>query len=521
MTTQSKSGKVYLVGAGPGDPGLLTLKGKECLEQADVVLYDYLANPVLLQYAPATAQRLYIGRRGRGQYQEQADINRLLIERAKEGNVVVRLKGGDPFVFGRGGEEAEAMAAAGVEFEIVSGVTAAVAVPAYAGIPVTHRTLASTVTFVTGHEDPTKPATLLEWPKLANVSGTLVFMMGMKNLPSIVAHLLAEGRASDTPVAAIRWGTKADQQTIVGTLADIVAKAEAARLEPPTVIVVGEVVRLRGQLNWFEAKPLFGKRIVLTRAQEQAKEFSQLLAAYGAEPVEVPTIQIVPPASWQALDEAIIRLGTYQWLIFTSVNGVGPFMDRLHVAGKDVRALASLRLCAIGPRTAQALKTYGLTADLVPAEFQAEGVIAALAQVGIQGNRILIPRAEVAREILPEQLRELGAVVDVIPVYRTIVPTVDVASLTQQLQDGRVAALTFTSSSTVRNFVELFGGQEAVRRLVAQVAIACIGPITARTAEEHGLTVTIMPAENTLPALAEAIVKHFNEGARVAVPTHG
>lgn len=521
MTTPRKSGKVYLVGAGPGDPGLLTLKGKECLEQADVVLYDYLANPVLLQYAPATAQRLYIGRRGRGQYQDQADINRLLIERAKEGHVVVRLKGGDPFVFGRGGEEAEAMAAAGVEFEIVSGVTAAVAVPAYAGIPVTHRTLASTVTFVTGHEDPTKPETLLEWPKLANVSGTLVFMMGMKNLPSIVAHLLAEGRSSDQPVAAIRWGTKADQKTIVGTLADIVEKTEAAQLEPPTVIVVGEVVRLRGQLNWFETKPLFGKRIVLTRAQEQAREFSQLLAAYGAEPVEVPTIQIVPPASWQALDDAISRLGTYQWLIFTSVNGVGPFMDRLHAAGKDARALANLRICAIGPRTAQELKTYGLTADLVPTEFQAEGVIASLAQVGIRGNRVLIPRAEVAREILPEQLRELGAAVDVIPVYRTIVPTVDVASLTQQLHEGRVAALTFTSSSTVRNFVELFGGQEAVTRLVAQVAIACIGPITARTAEEHGLTVTIMPAENTVPALAEAIVKHFSEGARVAVPAHG
>ena len=521
MTTQNKSGKVYLVGAGPGDPGLLTLKGKECLEQADVVLYDYLANPVLLQYAPATAQRLYIGRRGRGQYRDQADINRLLIERAKEGKVVVRLKGGDPFLFGRGGEEAEAMAAAGVEFEIVSGVTAAIAVPAYAGIPVTHRTLASTVTFVTGHEDPTKPETLLEWPKLANVSGTLVFMMGMKNLPSIVAHLLAEGRASDQPVAAIRWGTKADQQTIVGTLADIVDKTDAAQLEPPTVIVVGEVVRLRGQLNWFERKPLFGKRIVLTRAQEQAKEFSQLLAAFGAEPVEVPTIQIVPPASWHAIDEAITRLGTYQWLIFTSVNGVGPFMDRLHAAGKDARALATLRLCAIGPRTAQELKTHGLTADLVPVEFQAEGVIAGLAQVGVRGNRILIPRAEVAREILPEQLRELGAVVEVIPVYRTIVPTVDVAALTQQLQDGLVAALTFTSSSTVRNFVELFGGPEAVKGLVAQVAIACIGPITARTAEEYGLTVTIMPTENTVPALADAIVKHFSEGARVAVPTHG
>ena len=346
-------------------------------------------------------------------------------------------------------------------------------------------------------------------------------MMGMKNLPSIVGHLLSEGRSPDTPVAAIRWGTKADQQTIVGTLVDIVTRVEAAHLEPPTVIVVGEVVRLRGQLNWFETKPLFGKRIVLTRAQEQAREFSQLLAAYGAELIEVPTIQIVPPASWQAIDDAITRLGIYQWLIFTSVNGVRPFMDRLHVAGKDARALANLRICAIGPRTSQELGTYGLTPDIVPVEFQAEGVIAALAHVGIRGSHVLIPRAEVAREILPEQLRELGAAVDVIPVYRTIAPTVDVASLTQQLHDGQVAALTFTSSSTVRNFVELFGGQDAVTRLVAQVAIACIGPITARTAEEYGLTVTILAAENTVPALAEAIVRHFSEGVQVAVPTRG
>ncbi len=519
MTKSRKTGKVYLVGAGPGDPGLLTLKGKECLEAADIILYDYLANPVLLQYAPATAQRIYVGRRGRGQYQDQANINRLLIARAKEGNVVVRLKGGDPFVFGRGGEEAEAVAAAGVDFELVPGVTAAIAVPAYAGIPVTHRTLASTVTFVTGHEDPTKPETQLEWPKLASTSGTLVFMMGMKNLPSIVRQLLLEGRLSTQPVAAIRWGTKADQQTIVGTLGDIVAKTEAARLEPPTVIVVGEVVRLRGQLNWFESKPLFGKRVVLTRAQEQAREFSQLLSAYGAEPVEVPTIQIVPPASWQAIDDAVAHLNAYQWLIFTSVNGVRPFMDRLHAAGKDARALAALRLCAIGPRTAQELRTYGLTPDVVPTEFQAEGVIAALTHVGISGSRILIPRAEVAREILPEQLRELGATVEVIPVYRTIAPTLDVASLTQQLHDGRVAVVTFTSSSTVRNFVELFGGQDMVRPLLAGVVVACIGPITARTAEEFGLTVTVMPTENTVPALAEAIVRHFKEGARVAVST--
>jgi len=513
MTKLRKPGKVYLVGAGPGDPGLLTLKGKECLEQADIVLYDYLANPVLLQYAPATAQRIYVGRRGRGQYQDQADINRLLIERAKEGNVVVRLKGGDPFVFGRGGEEAEAVSAGGVDFEVVPGVTAAVAVPAYAGIPVTHRTLASTVTFVTGHEDPTKPGTQLEWPKLASASGTLVFMMGMKNLPTIARQLLSEGRSPDTPVAAIRWGTKADQQTIVGTLNDIVEKTEAVHLEPPTAIVIGEVVRLRGQLNWFEAKPLFGKRIVLTRPQKQAREFSQLLSGYGAEPVEVPTIQIVPPASWQAIDDAVTRLGTYHWLIFTSVNGVRPFMERLHVARKDVRALAHLRLCAIGPRTAQELGTYGLTSDVIPAQYQAEGVIAALADAGVRGSHILIPRAEVAREILPEQLRELGATVDVIPVYRTIAPTVDAASLTKQFCDGQVAAVTFTSSSTVRNFVEVFGGRDAVKPLVARVVIACIGPITARTAEEYGLTVTIMPAENTVPALADAIVKHFKEVA--------
>ena len=519
MTKSRRAGKVYLVGAGPGDPGLLTLKGKECLEAADVVLYDYLANPILLQYAPATAQRIYVGRRGRGQYQDQVDINRLLIEHAKEGNVVVRLKGGDPFVFGRGGEEAEAVAAAGIDFELVSGVTAAVAVPAYAGIPVTHRTLASTVTFVTGHEDPTKPGTLLEWPKLASTSGTLVFMMGMKNLPMIVRQLLSEGRQPGTPAAAIRWGTKTDQQTIVGTLGDIVSKTEAVHLEPPTVIVVGEVVRLRGLLNWFETKPLFGKRVVLTRAREQAREFSRLLAAYGAEPVEVPTIQIVPPASWQAIDEAVAHLNAYQWLIFTSMNGVKPFMDRLRTAGKDARALANLRLCAIGPRTAQELGTYGLIPDVVPSEFQAEGVIAALAHVGVRGSRILIPRAEVAREILPEQLRELGATVDVIPVYRTIAPAVDVVSLTQQFHNGEVAAVTFTSSSTVRNFVELLGGLDVVRPLLARVVIACIGPITARTAEEHGLTVTIMPAENTVPALAEAIVRHFKEEERVAVTT--
>lgn len=517
MTT-GRQGIVYLVGAGPGDPGLLTVKGKECLERADLVLYDYLANPALLDHAPSGAERIYVGRRGRGQYQDQAEINRLLIERAKAGDVVVRLKGGDPFVFGRGGEEAEAVAAAGVPFEVVPGVTAAIAVPAYAGIPVTHRTLASSLTVITGHEDPAKGTTVIDWPKLASTSGTLVFMMGMKTLPLIVSRLLEEGRSADTPVAAVRWGTRADQRTIIGTLRDIVEKTDRARLEPPTVIVVGAVVKLREQLNWFEKRPLFGRRIVLTRAPEQAKEFGRLLAAFGAEPIEAPTINIVPPASWEALDRAIARLREYAWVIFTSVNGVAPFMERLGRSRQDVRALAHLRIAAIGPRTAEELTRHGLTADIIPSEFQAEGLLAAMSHHDLNGEKVLIPRAEVAREILPDQLRLKGASVDVIPVYKTVAPSADLSRLKEQLLTGLIDVITFTSSSTVTNFVDMMGGGEETRRLAAKTNVACIGPVTARTAEEHGLTVGIVPTENTVPALAHAIVRHYSEGVRVAIP---
>ena len=511
-----RTGKVYLVGAGPGDPKLLTLRGKECLEQADVVLYDYLANPVLLDHAPPHAERIYVGRRGRGSYQDQREITRLLIERARAGKTVVRLKGGDPFVFGRGGEEAEAVAAAGIDFEVVSGVTAAVAVPAYAGIPVTHRTLASTVAFVTGREDPAKDTSALEWPKLATAHGTLVFMMGMKNLPKIVDTLLAEGKPPETPVAVIRWGTRTMQQTVVGTLHDIVAKTDTARMEPPTVIVVGEVVRLRAQLNWFEKRPLFGKRIVVTRAREQAAELSNLLAAYGGEPVECPTIQIVPVETWSELDQAIDALDRYHWLIFTSLNGVGPFMARLRAKGQDARALAGLRLCCIGPRTAQEIEKHGLKADVIPSEYQAEGVIAALGAAGIKGQRILIPRAAVAREILPDQLRGLGAEVHVVPVYRTVLPAVDTQRLKEQLSQQQIDVISFTSSSTVRNFVQLFRNRVELDQLTKGVRIACIGPITASTVREQGLSVSIIPEANTVPALAEAIAQHFSTPAEAA-----
>jgi uroporphyrinogen III methyltransferase/synthase len=497
------------VGAGPGDPKLLTLRGKECLEQADVVLYDYLANPALLDYVRPQADRIYVGRRGRGHYGNQSDINQLIIGHARAGRVVVRLKGGDPFVFGRGGEEAEAVAAAGLSFEVVPGVTAAIAVPGYAGIPVTHRTLASTLTIVTGHEDPSKHESALEWPRLATVDGTLVFLMGMTNLPHIVDRLLAEGKSRETPAAVIRWGTRAAQRTVVGTLGDIAQKAGEAGMEPPTVIVIGEVVHLRSQLNWFEKRPLFGRRILVTRARGQAAEFADLVTAFGGEAICCPMIQIAPPDTWEAVDHTIRNLRQYHWLIFTSLNGVGPFMDRLRVQGFDARLLAGVRLCCIGPRTARELARYGLRADLIPTEFQAEGIIESLADRGLQGQRILIARAQVAREILPDQLRAQGATVDVVHVYRTVRPDTETVRLLDMFAGGGIDMVTFTSSSTVTNFVELLGGLEPMRKAVGETPVACIGPITAATAEGYGLKTLVMPSENTVPALTDAIVRHF------------
>ena len=504
-----KVGKVYLVGAGPGDPKLLTLRGKECLEQADVILYDYLANPALLEHARLDAERIYVGRRGRGEYGNQEEINRVMIERARAGKMVVRLKGGDPFVFGRGGEEAEVVAEAGVPFEVVPGVSAAIAAPAYAGIPVTHRTLASSVALVTGHEDPTKPSPTVEWDRLASTDGTVVFLMGMKNLPAIVAHLTASGRPVSTPVALIRWGTRAEQKTVVGTLADIVKKAETAALEPPTVIVVGEVVKLRAKLNWFESRPLFGTTVLVTRPREQAGEFAELLTEYGARVIAFPTIAIVPPSDWDALDRAITDLPRYDWIIFTSVNGVRFFFERLRALGRDTRALGRARLCAIGPRTAEALAAAGLTADRVPPEYQAEGIVEVLEKENLKAARVLIPRAEVARDLLPDELRGRGAEVTVAVAYRTARPDTDVMLLKEKLRKGEVGVVAFTSSSTVRNYVELFADPGEARALTQNAVVACIGPITADTAEAYGLKVGIRAKANTIPALAEAIVGHF------------
>ncbi len=506
-------GKVYLVGAGPGDPGLLTLRGRACLQEADVVLYDHLANPALLDYVSPEAEQIYVGRRGCGTYRPQDEINQLLLEKVREGKCVVRLKGGDPFVFGRGGEEAEWIVEHQVPFEVVPGVTSAVAVPAYAGIPVTHRTLASTVAFITGHEDPNKEETVLEWPRFAAADGTLVFLMGVKNLSMIVSRLVEEGKSADTPVALVRWGTYAKQQTVVGTLRDIVDRAKAADIRPPTVVVVGEVVRLREQLNWFETQPLFGKRVLVTRAKAQASELSDLIRAQGGEPIECPTIDFVPPDDWAEVDEAIEQLAIYQWLVLTSVNGVKAFMQRLWYHGRDARALAGAQVCCIGPRTAEEVKRFGIEADLVPDTFQAEGVIAGLKRAGVSGQRVLIARAAQAREILPEELERSGAVVRVVKVYKTTVPAIERDRVQQLFRDHLIDVVTFASSSTVRNFFQLFDEARDLKQRLNGTIIASIGPITATTIREMGLDVHVMAAQNTIPALVQSLVDYVRHEA--------
>ncbi len=501
------NGIVYLVGAGPGDPGLFTLRGREVLERAEVVVYDYLANEELLQYAPAGAGKIYVGKKGGAHTLRQEQISALLVEKGRD-RVVVRLKGGDPFVFGRGGEEAQELVAAGIPFEVVPGVTAAVAVPAYAGIPLSHRDFTASMAFVTGHERDDQDSSKIAWDKLAAGVGTLVFFMGVKNLPEICRKLVAQGASSATPVAVIRWGTTPEQRTVVGVLDDIAVKVEQARLKPPAIIVIGGVVQLREQLNWFESRPLFGRRIVVTRARQQASAFKTLLTASGAHCVEFPTIEVVPPPSWEPLDRAIAQLSSYHWLVFTSVNGVRFFMERLQAAGNDIRDLKGVRLAAIGPKTAEALHKFGLRLDVVPKEYRAEALLEAIGTDDLAGRRFLIPRAMVARDVLPITLQENGAHVDLVPAYETVLPAERSEEIMGLLEQGKIDCLTFTSSSTVENFFSLLD-RDALAALLHPVTIACIGPITAQTAEKHGLKVDIVPADYTIAGLAQAICAHF------------
>ncbi|HXW12977.1 MAG TPA: uroporphyrinogen-III C-methyltransferase [Terriglobia bacterium] len=499
--------KVYLVGAGPGDPGLLTLKGKQILERADCVVHDFLVNKDLLRLVREDAEMIAVGRRGEADRMRQGEINQLLIARAVEGKLVCRLKGGDPYVFGRGGEEAQALANAGIAFEVVPGVSAGYAVPAYAGIPITHRDITSTVTFIAGHEDPEKESSRLDWSQLGTCPGTLVFFMAVRNLPRITQALIEHGRNPATPAAVIQWGSLPDQRVIEGTLADIVMKASA--IMTPAITVIGDVVRLREGLNWFEHLPLFGKRVAITRAREQAAVLHDELSALGAEVIEIPTIEIRPPDSWEPLDAAIRRLDEFNYLLVTSANGVRNFLARLAASGRDVRALKGLTIGAIGPATAAEFARTGVKVDLLPTEYVAEGLLAALADRDLRGKAFLIPRARVARDLVPQVLEGRGARVEVVEAYQTVMPGISPDELARLLTPPP-DAITFTSSSTAMNFVKLLGENHPAEMLRG-AAIASIGPITSQTLRKLGFGVTFEAQESTMAGLVQAIQDHFSK----------
>ncbi|MCD6567628.1 MAG: uroporphyrinogen-III C-methyltransferase [Dehalococcoidia bacterium] len=501
-----KSGKVYLVGAGPGDPDLITVKGLDCIKKADVIIYDYLIDETLLDSTCPDVERIYAGKSSKCHAKEQDEINQLMLEKSRQGKIVVRLKGGDPFVLGRGGEEAEFLAQHKVPFGIVPGVSSATAVPAYAGIPLTHRCLASSLAVVTGHEDPSKETRSIAWEKLAIGVDTLVVLMGVHNLTHIVEQLIKNGRSPSTPVALIRHGTKQEQQTIVGNLENIIAKASEVNFEPPAVIVVGEVVRIREQLRWFDAQPLFGKRILVTRARHQAGLLSKLLREHGALPVEMPVIRIQPTASTKKLDQAIRNLEKYHWIIFTSSNGVEVFFQRLHSLNLDACCLKGIRIGAIGPATAKALEIRGIHVDYIPAEYTGKGIASGLGGQDIAGCRILLPRSAISDRELPQTLAQLGAEVHELAIYDAILAAEAVSLGKQMLLANEIDVITFTSPSTVVNLLTLLDGR---REVIDRAKVACIGPKTASKAAKAGLRIDIIAQESTIPGLVEAVEGYF------------
>ncbi|MBT2290521.1 uroporphyrinogen-III C-methyltransferase [Paenibacillus albidus] len=512
------AGKVYLVGAGPGDAKLMTLKGMECIQKADVLVYDRLASPRFLKWMKSGGEKIYVGKLPDRHTMKQEDINQLLVDLALEGKTVVRLKGGDPTIFGRVGEEAELLRRHGIAYEIVPGITSAISVPAYAGIPVTHRDYASSLSIITGHESPDKLDHSIQWDKVTNATGTLIFLMGVAKIGYISAQLIKHGRPPETPVALVRWGTRAEQETLTGTLADIEAKVTAADFKPPAVIVVGDVVLQRETLKWAEAMPLFGKRIVVTRARSQESGLVEMIEELGGEPYEFPVIETIMPEGVEKkarIAEALGALEAYDWVFFTSVNGVEFFFRHLAELGADVRRLHRARIAAVGPATAAALAARGLICEELPQRFQAEGLLEQLGPQLRPGEKVLLPRGDLARDWLPEQLTELGLQVTEADTYETVVTGEDDIELLKLLEEGRIHAVTFTSSSTVRNFLDILRrmGLSDPLPLLEKVKIACIGPVTEQTAVEAGLTPGLLPDEATIEALVQELCR-WNETTR-------
>jgi len=497
-------GKVYLIGAGPGDPDLITARGIACLREADVVVYDYLVSDGILVHARDDARRIYVGKKGGRASIAQDAINTMLLSSYQDGAVVARLKGGDPFVFGRGGEEACFLAERGVAFEVVPGVTSAIAVPAYAGIPLTHRDCTSTVAFVTGHEDPLKETSAVDWEALTHI-GTLVFLMGVRNLAAIVGHLTAAGKNDETPAALIRWGTTSRQETVTGTLADIVDRAAKKGVVPPAIFVVGDVVSFREHLSWYEEKPLFGKTVLVTRPAGQERELAAMLHAQGADIIHMPLIEIAPLADYGELDRAITAVDNYDWIIFTSVNGVQFFFERFRIAGKDARALAGVRIAAIGPATAAALSAYGIMADAMPESYVSEAVVDLFSGMSMTGKTVLLPRAAEARDLIPQGLTEMGARVDVVETYQSIPSKGAKAALTELFAGNPVDVVTFMSPSAVR----VFSRAVDVTALPAGVMCAAIGPVTMAAVEESGLHCDVTAETYTARGMTDAIVREI------------
>lgn len=506
MADKKKGGRCYLVGAGPGDLGLVTLRARQLIERAEVIVYDYLCNPEMLAWAPESAEIIYAGKKAGAHTLKQEEINALLVEKSKAGNQVVRLKGGDPFLFGRGGEEAQALAAAAIAYEVVPGVTSAIAAPAYAGIPVTHRGMTSHVTFFTGHEDPEKTESSIDFGALAKLGGTQVMLMGVERIEAIAQEMMENGVRADLPVALVRWGTTGRQQTLRGTLQDIAQRVAEKNFAPPAVAVFGEVASLGEELDWQRQRPLSGRRIVVTRTRKQAGALSAELRNLGAEVIELPTIRIEPPSDLRTFAELVQDSHNYDWIVFTSPNGVTAFFEMFYKLYSDARDIGGARIAAIGPATAQRVREFHLKVDLQPDEFVAEAVVREFKKEGdIENLRILIARAEEARDLLPKELGAMGAIVDLAFAYRTVPETKDRTEARSRLAAEGADMITFTSSSTVENFLALdLPWPEGMK-------VASIGPITSRTARERGLTIGVEASRHDIPGLVEAIERFYRK----------
>jgi uroporphyrinogen III methyltransferase / synthase len=497
-------GICYLVGSGPGDPGLLTVKGKECIQRADVLVYDYLCNPELLQYARAEAERIYVGKKARDHTLPQEEINALIVKLTQQGKIVTRLKGGDPVLFGRGAEEAAELAAAGVRFEIVPGITSAIAGPIYAGIPVTHRDHCSQLTIFTGHEDPTKPETSLDYAKLAQADGTKVFLMGVERMGEITQHLIQHGAAPDTPMALVRWATRSHQQTLVATLGTMAARVEETGFKAPAVAVLGSVVNEREQINWFEKRPLFGQRIVVTRTRQQASALSQQLQELGADVIELPTIRTEEPQNLLGFGELVQDCHTYEWILFTSPTGVDAFFKMFDKIYQDIRSIGGARIACVGPGTAERVRARHLAVDLMPEkDFVAEGLVRAFSShQNMENVSVLWVRAEETRDVVAKELTKLGAIVDEALAYRTVPEKEsNLEALARLVKEG-ADLITFTSASTVEHFMALGV------TLPEGCAVASIGPVTTEAAKKHGLAVAITASEHHIPGLVKAVCEH-------------